>query len=284
MFMASTLLKELAQRLEPYLDQEVLQRIDSIPRENLNEFGVDPFGFDPDTLKLAVPIAVWLYRHYFRCQVYGLEHIPKGRMLVVANHSGQLPFDAFMIGASFLLEGDPPRLLRAMAERWSAELPFVSTILVRAGQIVGDPASCKRLLELNEAVLVFPEGVQGIIKLFSKRYQLTDFGQGFMRLALKTKAPIVPVALVGAEEQAPSIANLSSLGKVFGFPALPLVLPQIIPLPLPVKYHIHIGDPMHFRGDGTEDDQVIAERVQQVKERIQGMLNDGLRKRHSVFF
>lgn len=232
-----------------------------------------------------MPLLHWLYKNYFRCETFGAHHIPSDRVLVIANHSGQLPFDGMMIGMAFMLEARIPRLLRGMAERWSAELPFISTLFARSGSVVGEPSSCEELLNLGEAVMVFPEGVKGISKLFKDRYQLTDFGHGFMRLALKTKTPILPVALIGAEEQAPSIMNLKWLGKLLGAPAgFPIVFPQILPIPLPVKYRIHIGKPMVFNGDGTEDDEKVAAYVQQTRNRIQGMLNRGQKSRKSVFF
>src|SRR5690606_5450894 len=110
--------------------------------------------------------------------------------------------------------------------------------------------NCRRLLAAEEAVLVFPEGARGISKPFSKRYQLADFGKGFMRLALETGAPIVPIAVIGAEEQAPAI-NMRPLAKLLGLPSLPLVPypPFVAPWPLPVKYRLYFGEPMRFTGD-----------------------------------
>ncbi len=265
------------------LDDDLVTRIDAIPRENLNEFGVDPFGFDPELVKMLAPIAVWIYRHYFRVQVHGIENLPEGRFLLIGNHSGQLPFDAFMVGTACLLDSPRPRIMRSMVERWSAELPFVSHLFVRAGQVVGDPSTCRRLLEADEAVLVFPEGARGINKMFAQRYQLTHFGHGFMRLALETKSPIVPVAVIGAEEQAPAFFNIKPLAKMLGFPAAPIVLPQLVPLPLPVKYHLWFGPPMHFEGDGSEDDEIVAEHVKKVKNTIQRMIDHGLAARDGIF-
>jgi len=189
-----------------------------------------------------------------------------------------------MIEIAFILEGKYPRLLRGMTEKWVAEIPFISTLFSRIGQVVGTPSTCKFLLEKEEGVIVFPEGVKGISKLFSERYKLANFGSGFMRIALASNSPIIPVALVGAEEQAPAIANLSSLAKNFGLPALPLVFPQLLPLPLPVKYRIYIGEPMLFKGDGTEDDYEIRNMVEKVRSTIQLMLNDALAKREHIFF
>jgi 1-acyl-sn-glycerol-3-phosphate acyltransferase len=274
---------QLKDMLVSTVNPELVSRIDDLPRKNLNEFGVDPFGYDPETIKLVAPVAVWLYRNYFRVQAYGLENLPEGRFLLIANHSGQLPFDAMMIGTACLLDTERPRLLRSMVERWSAELPFVSSLFVRMGQVVGDPAVCRRLLESDEGVLVFPEGARGINKLFSQRYQMTNFGHGFMRLALETNAPIVPVALVGAEEQAPAVADIKPLAKAMGFPAFPLVLPQVVPLPLPVKYHIHFGEPMTFEGDPNDDDEVVGKHVKRVRNTIQRMLQSGLERRTGIF-
>ncbi len=259
-------------------------RIHTLSQKNLNSFRVDPFGFDPESIKPLMPLAHWLYKKYFRCETFGASNIPSGKVIVIANHSGQLPFDALMIGMAFMLEAKVPRLLRGMAERWSAELPFISTLFARGGTVVGEPSSCEELLSLDEAVMVFPEGVKGISKLFKNRYQLAEFGHGFMRLALKTQTPILPVAVIGAEEQAPSFANFEWLGKLFGTPGFPLIFPQIVPIPLPVKYRIHIGKPLFFSGDGTEDDEIVAKYVQQSKNKIQSMLDRGRKSRKSIFF
>lgn len=260
------------------------KRINALSQKNLNSFRVDPFGFDPESMKPVMPLAHWLYKKYFRCETFGALNIPQGRVIVIANHSGQLPFDAMMIGMAFMLEPKIPRLLRGMAERWSAELPFISTLFSRSGTIVGEPSACAELLNRGEAVMVFPEGVRGISKLFKNRYQLGNFGHGFMRLALQTQTPVLPVAVIGAEEQAPSIANFASLGKLFGTPGFPLIFPQIVPFPLPVKYRIHIGKPMFFAGDETEDNELVGRYVHQSKERLRGMIQQGLKKREGIFF
>lgn len=281
--MVTERIKRVRSLLVNHVDERLRARIDALPRENLNEFGVDPFGHDPEIIKLVAPIAVWLYRHYFRCECSGLENLPEGRFLAIGNHSGQLPFDAAMIATAALLDAPKPRLLRGMVERWSAELPFVSSLFVRAGQVVGDPAVARKLLEQGEALLVFPEGARGINKLFSQRYQLTDFGEGFMRLAMETRSPIVPVALVGAEEQAPAVYDFKALARALGFPSLPLVLPQVLPLPLPVKYRISFGKPLFFEGDADEDDEVVAEHVKTVRRTIQRMLEQGLERRPGIF-
>jgi len=279
------LLEQLRDAVVAKVDPKLIQRIDQLPRHNLNEFGVDPFGFDPEIIKLVAPLMMFLKEHYFRVETHGIEHVPgEGRFLLIGNHSGQLPFDAAMIGTTVLSDAPKPRFVRSMVERWSAELPFVSSLFQRAGQVVGDPAACTRLLEAEEGVMVFPEGQRGINKLFAQRYQLSTFGHGFMRLAMETRAPIIPIALIGAEEQAPAVADIRPLARLVGFPAFPVIFPQLLPLPMPVKYRMWFGDPMEFTGTADEDDDVVGANVKKVKHTIQRMLAHGLSQRRSLFF
>jgi 1-acyl-sn-glycerol-3-phosphate acyltransferase len=158
----------------------------------------------------------------------------------------------------------------------------------RMGSVVGTPENCSQLLEREEAIMVFPEGARGFVKTFDKRYQLQHFGLGFMRLALETNTPIVPVGIVGAEEQSPGIANLESLGRLIGSPALPITL--TFPffgllgfLPLPVKFRIRFGAPLRFDGDPGDEDAVIETKVEVVKDAIRQLVADGLAARHSWF-
>ncbi len=247
-----------------------------------NEYGVDPFGFNLDYAIAAVAPFVWMFKNYFRVQTHGVEKVPSGRVLLVSNHSGQLPLDAAMIGVSLLIEHDPPRAIRSMVEKWVPALPFVSSIFARAGQIVGTPENCRRLLSAGEPILVFPEGVRGISKLWPQRYQLQEFGLGFMRLALETDTPVVPIAVVGAEEQAPALFDLKPIAKLLGFPAFPIT-PTVLPFPLPSRYYIYFGDPIRFSGSPNDEDSELEKKVKSVKAAIQSMLTEGLKKRKRVF-
>lgn len=250
-----------------------------------NALGYDPFGFDPNIGRYALAVAALLHRKYFRTEVHGLRDLPQGRVLFIANHSGQLPLDGLMIAAALMLDATPPRFPRSMVEKWTAELPFVSMFFPRAGQVVGSPDNARRLLEQEETLIVFPEGARGISKTFDQRYQMTEFGLGFMRLALETKTPIVPVAVVGAEEQYPSIADAKPLAKLLGMPSFP-VIPQLffgMLLPLPTKYRLYFGEPMRFEGDPDDDDAIVEEKVARVKAEIEHMLRVGLAARKSIF-
>ncbi len=270
---------------EDMLGEELDARMARI-RMHPNDAGVDPFGFDPGTARYVLALSAFLHRFYFRTEVFGAENVPEGRVLVIANHSGQIPLDGVLIGASLMLDAEPPRFPRSMVERWSAELPFVSVLFPRCGQVVGSPDNARRLLCNEEALVVFPEGSRGISKTYDKAYQLQSFGLGFLRLALETGTPIVPVAVVGGEEQLVSVGNVKTLAKLFGMPAFP-VIPQLflgMAFPLPTRYRIYFGEPMRFEGDPDDDDAVVQEMVSEVRSTIQEMLKRGLEKRKSIFW
>jgi 1-acyl-sn-glycerol-3-phosphate acyltransferase len=249
--------------------------------------GGDPFGLDPDFTKYTAMVAAVFHRLYFRTAVHGIHNVPEGRALLISNHSGQIPIDGMMIAMSMIMDAEPPRMVRAMVDKWVQTLPFVSMLFNRTGQIVGVPENCARLLDQEELILAFPEGMRGISKPFTRRYQLEEFGHGFMRLAMETHSPIVPVAVVGAEEQFINVGNLDWLAKALGVPVLPVVPQFLVPggmMPLPTKYHVYFGEPMWFDGDPDDDDAVIEEKVWLVKQTIQSMINRGLKERKSLFF
>jgi len=288
--------KGLLDRLLRYVDgvvedrvpDEIMDWVESLQKKQ-DEFGFDPFGFQPDFLKYVLPFAQFLLRKYFRTESFGIENIPEGRVLIVANHSGQIPIDGVVICSSALFDRKPPRMLRSMVEKFVPTIPFASYFFARTGQVVGTPENCVRLLDREEAILVFPEGVGGISKTFDKRYQLQRFGLGFMRLALRTNTPIVPLAVIGAEEQAPAFHNAKKVGGVLGMPAFPLTptFPWLGPLgllPYPVRYRLHFGEPLTFEGEPDDADRVMQEKVDVVKDAISGLIAAGLEQRSGVFF
>ncbi len=268
--------------------EEIDRRIDILlQNKNLSEFGTDAFGFSPQSVRGVVPVLEFLYRVWFRVETHGLERVPQGRCLLIANHSGQLPFDGAAIGAALLLERDPPRMIRSMVEKFATGLPFFGQLCFRCGQVTGLPDNCRRLLEADECVLVFPEGARGISKPFRDRYRLTPFGPGFMRLALETNTPIVPIAIVGAEEQTINLVDFTALAKLLNAPSFPFtpLMPLLGPLamlPAPVKYRMYFGEPMLFEGDANDDEAVVTAKVLQVKSAIQRMIEKGLAERRGI--
>jgi 1-acyl-sn-glycerol-3-phosphate acyltransferase len=267
---------------------ELDERIANLKVE-LNSAGFDRWGLHPETIRKFLPVLYFLYKKYFRVETAGLENIPPGKALFIGNHGGQIPLDAAMAGLALFMEGEPPRIARAMVERWVPTVPFVSALFTRIGAIVGDPMNCRELLIHDQSVLIFPEGVRGSGKLFKDRYQLQRFGTGFMRLALEASAPIVPVAIIGTEETYPSVFNFESLAKAIGAPYLPITpfFPLLGPLgllPLPSKVTVRFGKPLIFEGDPKESEEKIREKVQAVKDALQAEINVGLEKRGENVF
>lgn len=269
-------------QLLPALPAEVRAQLRT--QAKVNSVGFDPWGMNVETSELAVQSVRWLYDRYFRVEAHGVERLPEGRVLLVPNHSGQIPFDGMLVGLAVFLYGQPPRIVRGMIERWIVSLPFVSTLAARVGFTVGDPSNCAALLEREQAILVFPEGVRGSGKTYWERYRLQRFGTGFMRIALETGTPIVPVAVVGAEETYPSVHNAASLAKLLGLPYLPVtpLFPLLGPLgllPLPVKIDIHFGAPRRFEAAPDASDGEIEQLVAEVQRDIDGLLQAGLARR-----
>ena len=284
-------LTDLAGAFQPMavrrIQEEIEERVDAISVE-LNDYGFDRYGFHPETFRQGALPSALFYRYYFRVENHDIDRVPDGRVLLICNHAGQLPFDGMMLSMSMLLEANPPRVARPMAEYWVSRLPFVSEMAARMGSLVGTPENCIKMLEAGECVMVFPEGVRGMNKLYKDRYELQRFGLGFLRLALATNTPIVPVALVGSEEQNPGIANLAPLARMVGAPAAPLTptFPLLGPLgllPMPVKYRFYFGEPLRFEGDASDEDAVVQKHVDVVKRSITDMFERGLAEREGIF-
>ncbi len=230
-------------------------------------------------IESAFPIGKFFYENFFRVETHGLENIPEdGRLLVIANHSGQLPFDGALIGYAMLTNSYAPRSPKAMIERFFPTVPFIGNLLNRVGAVIGDAENCRVMLENEQAIIVFPEGVGGSNKVFSKRYQLQKFGKGFMHLAIKHKTPIIPVGVVGCEESIVSLANFKSFGKLLGLPAFPLVIPML----WPTKVIIHFGKPI-FVDELEAKNDIIIENVNLLKEEIKKLIDLGLSKRENLF-
>jgi 1-acyl-sn-glycerol-3-phosphate acyltransferase len=270
------------------LDAELADRLSKAPIP-LNAFGYDPYGFHaPSAQRLLLPAAL-LYRHYFRVETHDIRRVPAGGVLLIANHSGQFGYDGMMLSTTMLLEAEPPRLARGMAELLFARTPWAGISLARMGSLIGTPENCIAMLEGGECVMVFPEGARGANKPFRKRYQLQPFGTGFMRLALETGCPIVPVGIVGAEEQQPGLANLEDFGRRFNLPSFPITISQPwfgllgSAFALPVKYHIYFGEPLHFEGDAWDRDAEVGKRIEVVREAIRALLARGLAERRGIF-
>ncbi len=265
----------LKKHLVPQAVERQLDKID----KSVGSLGYDPWGFNIETNRIVFALYRNVYEKYFRVQTQGLETIPAtGPVLLIANHSGQLPIDGTLIAYALTTRAQNPRLPRAMIERFFPTVPFLGNLLNQVGAVLGDPVNCAKMLERDEAVIVFPEGIRGSGKLYKDRYQLKRFGNGFMHLAMKYKAPIIPVGVVGCEETIPAIANIKPLAKMLGIPYVPVALPVIFP----AKVILNFGPPMYFDGAEVPEEEITL-RVEQVKQEISRLIDKGLSERKRLF-
>lgn len=255
---------------------------------------VDPFGYDPIFDEFFQPLFEFLYEKYWRVNTYGMNNIPtEGPVLLVGNHSGGLPYDAAMLKIAIHKEHPSHREARFLVEDFIYHFPFLGSIINRFGGIRACPENAARLLANNQLLVVFPEGVKGLGKLYSERYRLARFGRGgFVRLCLKTRATMVPVAFVGPEDIHPMIAKDRLLSQMMGIPYFPVTwtFPWLGPLgmiPLPSKWSIHILPAIDFSnyGPGAEKDRTLVYKMSnQVKSMIQDTLSEQIKKRQGVWF
>ena len=268
--------------------------LDFIRRRMAGDYSVDDFGFDPElTERVFLAMARPLYTSWFRVEVSGLENVPsEGGALVVANHSGTLALDSIMTQVALHDEHPAHRHLRMLGANLVFQTPFVGEIARKAGHTLACHPDAERLLSAGEVVGVWPEGYKGVGKPFGQRYKLQRFGRGgFVSAALSTGAPIIPTAIVGAEEIYPMIANAPILARILGLPYFPITptFPWLGPLglvPLPSKWLIHFGEPIptdDFPLGAADDPMLVFNLTDQVREQIQQSLYRLLVKRPSAF-
>lgn len=245
----------------------------------VGSLGYDPWGFHTDTNKIVLSLFSGIYNKYFRVEAHGIENVPaSGPVLIVANHSGQLPIDGTLVAYAISNREHAPRYPRAMIERFFPTVPYLGNVLNQVGAVLGDPTNCAKILDNGEAVIVFPEGIRGSGKLYKDRYQLQRFGSGFVRLAMEHGAPVIPVGIVGCEETIPAFASIKPLAKLLGIPYVPVALPFIFP----AKVHLCFGKPIYFENDELTEEQVVR-RVDKVKKSINSLIAKGLELRESIF-
>lgn len=262
--------------LSPEDDQKITDVFKSL-RKDYKDYK-DPWGFDIDVCESTLRKVMPLYRSYFKVRVFGAENVKDHSYIAVSNHTGQLPIDAMLIEIAFAMDVFPPRILRPMVERFMAQLPFVGDFAAQNGSILGDRANCQFLLDHGESILVFPEGVRGVSKNTPNYYKLQTFSQGFYRIALQNKTPILPICVIGAEEMFPFVFQAKKLAKMFKLPSLPLSA-NLIPLPSPVDIYIgkEIPIPTHLGMEPSEKE--INENVFHIETTIKRMIIHGLKNR-----
>jgi len=257
------------------------------------DYAVDEFGFDAQWTESLLTLFNMLYRDYWRVETTGIENVPiTGRALLVANHAGVLPWDGTMIKTAMFAEHPHPRHVRALVASLFMGMPVLSWFLRRTGQTVGHPDDTRRLLERDELVLVFPEGVKGTGKQFKDRYRLRRFGRGgFVATAIRAGAPIVPISVVGSEEIYPMVADATPIARVFGLPYFPITpmwpwLGMLGMIPLPSKWRIQFHPPVHtelIAAESAEDQSLVMSISDEVRNTIQKGVYENLKLRRGVF-
>ena len=286
-------LPEALARAAAALPRETRQAVRRAGRRLQGEYQEDEWGFDEEFAELVLPLLEFLYDRWWRVQARGVENVPAhGRGLLVANHAGILPWDGTMMGVALRRHHPLPRYPRFLVLNWAWDLPWISVVLRKVGGVVASPYNALRLLEQDQLVAVFPEGVQGAGKPFRDRYRLQRFGRGgFVEIALRTRAPIIPVAVVGSEEIYPKIGELPPLARLIGAPYFPVTptFPWLGPLgtiPLPSKWRLEFCKPIETAplGPAAADDRAtVFELSEQVRETIQQKVYENLVARGPAF-
>lgn len=288
--MALELTDRVARRIaRSLLGRDEVERLETVPLQDEGH-GYDIFGAHRATRTFFTAAMAPIYDKWFRVEAFGRKNIPsEGPVVIAANHSGAIPMDAAMVLCDLNRFLDPPRLVRPLADHFVRGLPLAGALFARFGVVGGSRRNADEVLRRGGAVLVFPEGVPGIGKNFNERYQLKPFRRGHAELALRNGAPIVPTAVVGAEEQYIQVAKLPG---IMGTPHVPITpfFPLLGPVglvPLPVKYRIYYGEPIYFheryeRRD-ADDPEVLMSLAAEVQGRVAELIEQGLDERNGWF-
>lgn len=276
-------------------DASVLDRLSAFMSRRLKgDYPIDEFGYDEELSRaILLPLLRPLYEHYFRVRTLGVSRIPsEGPALLVGNHSGTIPIDAVMMQYAVAAEHPAERVVRSMGADLVWAAPFISHLARKTGSAVACDEDAYALLERDQLVAVFPEGFKGVGKGWSERYRLQRFGRGgFIEVALRARVPIVPVAIVGAEEAFPMMGNAKALASLLRLPYFPITptFPLLGPLgllPLPSRWVIEFGEPIPMDGypDNAADDKMfVLDLTDSIRDRIQQMVYKGLKYRGSAF-
>jgi 1-acyl-sn-glycerol-3-phosphate acyltransferase len=272
---------------------EVREAVDRALRRAAGDYEEDEWGFDEEFALALRPLLDFLYERWWRVETTGVLNVPSaGRAMLVANHAGILPWDGTMISLAIQREHPQPRYPRFLVLDWAFTLPFVSVAMRKVGGVVASPYNASQLLEQDELVAVFPEGAKGAGKDFSERYRLQRFGRGgFVEIALRAGAPIIPVAVVGSEEIYPKVGESRLLARAIGAPYFPITptFPLLGPLgviPLPSRWRLEFGEPIRTDtyGEGAAEDRTLVfELSERVRDEIQRMVYENVVRRGSAF-
>jgi 1-acyl-sn-glycerol-3-phosphate acyltransferase len=270
----------MLERVLPLLPDEERARLDEYLLADCGH-GTDAFGLDPSGLKLAYALGWWVHENWFQVRSEGHQHIPaRGAAVVVANHSGVLPYDAMMIATDVFRNTRPPRLVRYMVDFFVYRFPFLGTFFRSVGQIPGTRANFDGLVDEGHVVGIFPEGADALGKPHEQAYQLYPFTHGHAELAARHGAPVIPAGVVGAEEQMRVVADIKPLARALRLPSVPVTTTLIFPKP--VQYFICYGEPIHIDPAALESIELRTREVRRVREAVEAQIKRGLEPPRAV--
>lgn len=252
----------------------------------------DEFGYKLETFANWEPIFRFCYEDYFKVKAKGIENIPgDGRAIIVGNHSGLLPIDGAMLSMAMCSKHPSPRRVRFLVTDWFFNVPGLGSWITETGQVRGTLENARKLLDRDELVGIYPEGLRGVGKTFRERYRLIDFHPGFVQLAISTQTPLIPIATVGGDEIFPNMANVKSLAQLAKMPFWPVTtafpwLPfPLMFIPLPVRWMMNIHKPIDlgYPPEKANDKKLCLRIAREIQYDIQRDLNQLLRERKSVF-
>lgn len=271
--------------------------LDALKRRNPSFYDrysneVDEFGFDLEAFASWIPLFRFCYEDYFKVELRGVENIPgEGRGILVGNHSGLLPLDAAMMTIGMFDFHHSPRRIRYLITDWFFHLPFFGEWMKKTGQVRGTLVNAEKLLSNEELIGIYPEGIRGVGKPFSDRYRLIDFHPGFVKLAIATQSPLIPVATIGGDEIFPNFSNVKAVSQFLKFPFFPLTpgFPWLpFPLwitPLPIRWLVNVHKPIDFGypAEKASDRKLVRRLAREVQYEIQRDLNKLFKERKTVF-
>lgn len=286
--------KHLARQITKIMSFDFFKNVFEKLQKEERKVEVDCFGMDPVAIQSIKPFFDFLYYKYWRIETTGISNIPnEGKALIVSNHSGTLPYDGAMLATAIFNEHAVRKDARFLVEDFVYHMPFLGSFMYRIGGVRACPENAEYLLNNEHLVIVFPEGVKGIGKFYKERYKLQRFGRGgFVKLCIKTKSPLIPVGIVGAEEIHPTVFKSNILAKTIGIPYIPItptfpLLGLLGVIPFPSKWSIHFGKPMtfdHYSPSILDDEIQIHKFSEKVRNEIQSILIELLKQRKSIWF
>jgi 1-acyl-sn-glycerol-3-phosphate acyltransferase len=250
----------------------------------------DARGFDPVTTKREFFLIEQLAGRYFRATTIGAENIPDGRAVIVANHSGVVPWDGLLLASEiYRITG---RFSWNAGHHFWGESAALKNLMVPTGMVLGGRDDFEALLRREELCLIFADAGEGNRRAYyldTDRYKVKPVKGfapgcgGYVKLALRTRSPVVPVAIVGTEEIHYCLGDVPQLAEYLHLPFFPLVASLF---PLPARVYLRFGEAIRFDSppEAASDQRRVDRLNAYVRSSMQALVDDTLRRRHGIYW